>query len=65
MSSHIDASILEKLWIEIEFAPNDGKIIFIRDDYGIVDLARWSNNEWNAEFGVCGKPTYFAELSIA
>lgn len=29
-----------------------------------VDLAKWSNEEWTAEFGVCDEPTHFSYVSI-
>ena len=48
----------------IETAPKDGSVIFIMDDDGNIDIAEWSLGEWNAEFGVCGNPSMWAEVSI-
>ena len=49
----------------IESAPKDGRVIFIMDDDGTVDLAQWSLGEWNAEFGLCRSPSMWSEISIA
>ena len=52
MSSQFAVSIPEGFWYSIKVAPKNGKIIFIRDEFGHVDLAKWINAEWTAEFGV-------------
>lgn len=51
-------------WWPIGQAPKDGRIVFIRDGFGYIDLAKWSNEEWTAEFGVCDEPTQFQYVSI-
>jgi hypothetical protein len=64
MSSAFAVAIPEQLWHHIKQAPRDGRLVFIRDDYGHVDLAKWSNEEWTAEFGVCDEPVHFSYISI-
>lgn len=64
MSSTFAVSIPEVHWFDIQNAPKTGKVVFIRDGYGAVDLAKWDRGEWNAEFGICGEPTHFSFVSI-
>lgn len=64
MSSAFEVSIPEIHWHHISNAPKTGRVIIIRDGFGHVDLAKWSNEEWTAEFGVCDEPTHFSYVSI-
>ena len=64
MSTKFTLSIPERYWQDIYLAPKDGSIIFIRDNSDDVDIVRWSNGEWNGEFGSCVNPTHFAKLTI-
>ena len=57
-------SIPDALWSDIYFAPQYGKIIYVSDDDGNVDLARWINGEWTCELGSCSKITKWAPISI-
>ena len=52
-------------FLPIESAPQDGRIIFIMDEDGNVDIAQWSEGEWSSEFGLCNTPSMWAEISIA
>ncbi len=65
MSSTLTISIPERLWLPIADAPQDGTMIFIRDENGNVDLAVWNNNEWNCELGMLEYPVQFVPVSIA
>lgn len=49
---------------DIETAPKDGTIVFIMDQFGHIDLAKWDNGEWNSEFGVCDEPEMWARFHI-
>jgi hypothetical protein len=64
MSSRFTISISEREWSPIAEAPLDGTIIFIRDQFDHVDLAKWSNGEWAGEHGICSEPEWFATLYI-
>ena len=56
--------LFPKEWYDIKQAPKDGRFVFIRDNFGHVDIAKWSNEEWAAEFGVCSEPAYFSYITI-
>jgi hypothetical protein len=64
MSTRFALSIPEHYWQDISDAPKDGSIIFVRDEQDEVDIVRWDNGEWSAEFGCCNILTHFAVLSI-
>ena len=65
VSIKIPDNALSSPWNDNSKAPKDGRIIFIRDTYGNVDLAKWSDGEWSAEFGACDYPHDYALISIA
>jgi len=64
MSRSLCINIPEKHWHDISKAPKDGRIVFVSDDWGHVDLAKWSNEEWTAEIGVCDVISKFSYVSI-
>lgn len=62
--SIFEIKISDNLWYPICNAPFDGRIVFVRDAFGHVDLAKWINAEWSAEFGICSEFTHFAIFSL-
>lgn len=58
-------SIPDAMFSDIYFAPRCGwKIIYVADNGGNVDLARWVNGEWTCELGCCSEITKWAPISI-
>jgi hypothetical protein len=64
MASTFTLQIPESNWKPMEEAVKDGRLIWIRDDKGDVDLAQWDHGEWNAELGSVDEPVQFADVSI-
>ena len=65
----IDESVLkinvpENLWHDIGLAPKDGRIIYVKDLEGNVDLAKYDDYGWTAELGCCSNFIKWARLSI-
>ena len=48
----------------IETAPMDGRIIYVTDAFGRVDLAKHDRYGWDAETGDCSEFTGWSEFSI-
>lgn len=45
-------------------APMDGAIIYVMDDFGHVDLARYDEHGWTAEAGNCDEFTAWAKFHL-
>lgn len=48
----------------IETVPKDGTIIYVMDDFGHVDLAKYDDRGWTAEAGVCSEFTAWARFHL-
>ncbi len=57
---HIPASAFKPMVT----APMDGRIIYVTDAFGHVDLAKYDRHGWNAETGDCSEFTGWSEFSI-
>lgn len=64
MSSTFTLSIPESRWEPLSDEIKDGRLVWIRDDNGNVDLAQWDRGEWNAELGSVDSPVQFADVWI-
>lgn len=50
---------------DIESAPKDGRIIYLMDVDGSIDLATWSLGEWSTEYGNIETPMYWADFHLS
>ena len=64
MSSQFSLSIPEAHWKPITDEHKDGRLVWIRDDTGDVDLAQWSCGEWSGELGSVVLPSAVADISL-
>ena len=64
MSATFTLNIPERYWKPLDDEIKDGRLVWIRDDKGNVDLAQWDHNEWNAELGSVAIPVEFADVAI-
>lgn len=49
----------------MDSAPTDGTIIFVMDDFGHIDLAKYDEQGWTAEAGVCSEFTCWAKFHLS
>lgn len=49
----------------MDTAPMDGTIIFVMDDFGHIDLAKYDEHGWTAETGVCSEFTCWAKFHLS
>ncbi len=61
LTSKLD--VPESLWVDVFFAPEDGRTVLVRDYEKNLDIARWYGGKLVAKYGMCNKITHFVDMS--
>ena len=65
MSSQFILSIPESQWHAMSDDAKDGRLVWLRDDMGNMDIGQWNHGEWNCELGSIEFPSHYSDVSIA